>query len=116
MRRLARMTAAGMALCTALLAVAGHAGELADPTRPPQSRSAPPQKAAPAEPLSLDFVVRSRGRHLARINGAWVREGETVAGARVERIEADRVLVRRAGRTLVLRLGGEDIQKKTTER
>lgn len=116
MRKLMREVGVGLALSAALFMAPGFAGELTDPTRPPQGRAAPPEKAAPAEPLSVDFVVRSRDRHLARINGAWVREGETIAGARVVRIEAHRVLVRRAGRTQVLRLGSEDIEKKTTER
>lgn len=104
-----------LAVGAAFLTTGANSAGLADPTRPPQTRAAP-SKPVPSEPLTLDFVVRSRDRHLARINGTWVSEGETVAGARVERIEAHRVLVRRGDRTLILRLGGEGIQKKKTDR
>lgn len=103
----------GSALVLLFGAGAGQAGELADPTRPPQERAAP-AKPAPPRALTLDFVVRSRDRHLARINGAWVSEGETVAGARVERIGADHVVVRRGGQTRTLRLGSEGMEKKMT--
>lgn len=105
----------GLCLIAALTLVSpGHAAELTDPTRPPQSRPAPAEPA-PEAPLTLDFVVNSRDRHLARINGEWVSEGDTVAGARVQRIDSDRVLVRRGGKTTVLRLSDPGVRKETAK-
>lgn len=96
------------ALC---VPVAAAGADLRDPTRPPQGGTVP-EPAGPAPALSLDFVINSRDRHLARINGQWVSEGDTVAGARVQRIEADRVLVRRRGQTSILKFGGSGIEKE----
>jgi hypothetical protein len=100
-----------------LVVVAGTTGaaDLRDPTRPPQGGVQHSAPAAPAAPLRLDFVVSSTDRRMARINGQWVAQGDTVAGATVQRIESDRVIVRRDDRTSVLRLGGEGIRKSTTE-
>lgn len=93
-------------------ATAGDA--LRDPTRPPPTSAAPAPVKAPV-PLRLDFVVSSGDRQRARINGQWVSEGASVDGATVRRIEADRVTVRRSGRTSVLTLGGAGIRKSTAE-
>lgn len=89
------------------------AGDLRDPTRPPEGGQARPADPAPSAALQLDFLVASAGRRLARINGQWVREGETVDGAKVLRIKPDRVVVLRGGHTKVLRLSGSGIHKNT---
>ncbi|MBA1147177.1 hypothetical protein H0Z60_08890 [Ectothiorhodospiraceae bacterium WFHF3C12] len=109
-----RALTAALVLALVVTVLPVHAAELADPTRPPQGRPAPAEPA-PKTPLKLDFVVNSRDRHLARINGEWVSEGDTVAGARVQRIDSDRVVVRRGGSITVLRLGGPGVRKNTTE-
>lgn len=92
---------------------AAFAGTLRDPTRPPGGAAAKPADPAPRTALHLDFLVASMDRRLARINGQWVREGDTVAGAKVLRIAPNRVVVLRRGQTRVLRLGGSGIRKNT---
>jgi type II secretory pathway component PulC len=61
--------------------------------------------AAPATPLVLNGIWRQSGSSLAVINHHVYGPGDEVEGYKVERIEADRVLLRGAERQEVLRFG-----------
>lgn len=94
---------------TLLLAVAGAAaaGELADPTRPPDFDAAPPVvEPAPLDrsQWTLSLVKISAARRSAVINGRVVRVGEEVDGARVVGIDPRAVQLEKAGERFELRL------------
>jgi hypothetical protein len=48
--------------------------------------------------LSLSAIINER----ARINGEWVRVGETVDGYRIESVEENRVVLKKGDRTVEL--------------
>ena len=79
---------------------------LQDPTRPQQWQSAPiGQDTAPAaQTFTLNYIVRSGQEIRAMINGKKVLEGDQVAGATVQRIELDRVILSYQGQRQELRL------------
>lgn len=56
------------------------------------------------EDLVLTGVLTREGRKVAIINHFFVREGESLDGSEVVRIEQDRVLVKRNGDEIVLRM------------
>ena len=86
---------------------------LSDPTRPPADAVAPGGTAAtPRPPLQVTSILASEQRRLARVNGAWVSEGEQVAGARVLRISDDSVRFRRDGKILNIRLNDGRVDKQ----
>lgn len=59
----------------------------------------PPKPPAPAPALILHSVMTGTDVHLATINGQVVREGDRVAGYRVNRITADGVDLAKGGKT-----------------
>ncbi len=88
-------------------APARAAPELHDPTRPPDYRQRAPEEPAPAaqeQPLELASILIGPGRRVAVINQRLVREGDDVAGARVQSIERDRVILRRGTSELIVSL------------
>lgn len=94
----------GLTIVLVLFCTAPQAEELRDPTRPKQPRQAPQEVETPVTRYSVDSILVSDSRRIAVINGVSVAQGESVAGARVERIARDRVLLEVDGerRTLVL--------------
>ena len=103
--------ALGMAL---LCAVRASAGQVFDPTRPAAGSgkaSEHARSAAPSEPLDLSFVATGAQRRIAVVNGHVVREGDSVAGARVTRITSGRVVLNRNGRRVVLHMSKKNIRK-----
>jgi hypothetical protein len=101
---------------TLLLAVAAggvRAAELADPTRPYGGVSGP--VTAMPEPVTvqwrLSMVRIAPDDRSAMLNGALVREGDTVAGARVVRIEAGAVVLDAGGRHETLALSGAVLKR-----
>ena len=98
-------------LLTLVLAVLAADGSLlaadpplGDPMRPysPASSAAESQRAA--RPFTLSGVLISPQRRVAVINGTLYREGDTVNGARVVRIESNSVQLRRGTEVLALQL------------
>ncbi|WP_229425004.1 MULTISPECIES: hypothetical protein [unclassified Massilia] len=103
----------GAALSLALLAGHAAAQPLQDPTRPPASLMAGQgtARAIAAAPVQrapqLQSVLIARqpgGRHVAVIDGETVRVGDLVRGARVARIDANEVELRRGRARQVLTL------------
>ena len=90
-------------LLIAAMALPGQAESLRDPTEPPQPTRAQ-QPAQPQLELSLDSILISDNRRIAVINGQSASTGDSVGEARIQRIEADRVLVELNGTTRTLRL------------
>ncbi len=89
----------------------------APPIRPPEAERSPvPSPAASSPPelvlsgvadgvrLQLDYLVYGAGRSFARINGQEVRQGDSVAGFVVERIEEEQVVLRGPSGLVVLKL------------
>lgn len=92
----------------------GSAWAVNDPMRPPFfDGSSSQQRVQPSEPLVLSMVLFSNKRKVAVINGKSVRVGETVAGHRVLRIDANRVVVSRKGKVKEIPLGQPEQQNKT---
>ncbi|NNC63510.1 MAG: hypothetical protein HKN84_01885 [Gammaproteobacteria bacterium] len=77
---------------------------LGDPMRPyvPASPAAAGQRTA--RPLTLTGVLIAATRRIAVINGALYREGDTINGARIMRIESDSVQLRRGSEDVALQL------------
>ena len=81
-----------------------------DPMRPPQAR----QATTPAAQQSWDLssVLIGERRRLAVINDQMVKVGDRVGGARVQRIEADRVILLRGEQSMTLTLRADlDIRR-----
>ncbi|MBD8529496.1 MULTISPECIES: hypothetical protein [unclassified Massilia] len=104
-------------LTVLLLACAGGAGAqaLQDPTRPPAAlmagqggagAGAAPAPAAPRAPQLQSVLIGRQpgGRHVAVIDGETLRLGDTYKGARVVRIEQNKVELRRGNARQVLKL------------
>ena len=107
--RAARM--ARLLACAGLVTVSAAAGTLVDPTAPARAAvraTAPGATPAPSPPvavLRLQGVWQRGTDRVAIVNGARVRAGDRVDGARVLAVLDDRVQVRGAdGRTETLRL------------
>ena len=93
-----------LVLLPLLMVCPGAGAELADPTRPSFAVPTPGAGAATATALRVSAVFISGERRIALVNGIRVREGETVGGATVSRIERDRVSFVRGGRTFSVAL------------
>jgi MSHA biogenesis protein MshK len=81
-------------------AVAGSIG--ADPTRPPQA--VPESGSARDSGWTLYSVMITPTLKTALINDRTVKQGERINGARIVRIQEDRVILRADGQTRTLRL------------
>lgn len=98
-----------------LLVAAGAAATAvqADPTRPP-GWGAAVSPAVSSKPLQLQQITRYGSQASAVINNQLVETGDSVEGARVLAIHADRVLVQVRGqrRELIL-FNSEDVKRNT---
>lgn len=79
-------------------------GDLGDPTRPTGLNAPTAQRAAAQPGWVLQSILVAPDRRVAVINGRSVRVGETVDGARVVGIDADRATLDAQGRRIDLRL------------
>jgi hypothetical protein len=85
-----------------MTAKAAAAGQLVDPTRPPQAQAiSSPQ---PEHAVRVEAVLYSADRNFAIVNGKVVRAGDHIGTAQVEAILPDGVRYVRDGRTHVARL------------
>ncbi len=103
--------ALGLAL---IFAVSARAGQVFDPTRPAAGAgkaSGHGDPVVPAAPLELSFIATGAQRRIAVVNGHVVREGDSVAGARVTRIASGMVVLNRDGRRVVLHTSKKNIRK-----
>ena len=93
----------GMLLVSLAADAIGQEARIADPMRPatrgPDASGIAGQRGA----LRLEGIVFSASRRLALIDGEFLKEGDSLFGLRVERIEQNQVTVRTASRTIVLR-------------
>lgn len=89
----------------AFVALPASADTRVDPTRPPAAPAlTQPAGAVESAPrLRLESTLVSSFRRIAIINGERVREGQLIAGARVESIDMNEVVLRANGRELVLK-------------
>lgn len=84
-----------------------------DPTRPPSpaeirawlNQTTVSTAEAEAEDWHLQSILTSDQRRLAIVNGQRLRPGDRIDAAEVLAIEADRVVLGRNGRQIVLLLG-----------
>lgn len=75
-----------------------------DPTRPPSWLTGSANVTSNEGALTLQQVLISQNRRFAVINEKLVSEGDRVAGARVTKIDRDKVIIIRAGQRTTLRL------------
>lgn len=92
-------------LVVALLASLSQAQAFYDPTRPAEYSPAQRDADSGEQTWVLSSIIRADDRRLARINGAWVGEGERIGSARVVRIDSLSVEIRQGERVLRLSLG-----------
>ena len=97
-----RRIVSGLSLLILLMPSLTLASSVDDPMRPPQARQA--QTPTPQPSWDLSSILISENRRLAVVNDEIVKVGERVGGARVEQIEADRVVLRRGEQRMVLTL------------
>lgn len=80
-----------------------------DPTRPTWPRV---EKAGASQHWQVNSIrMDTDGKRVALVNGTPVTEGDSVAGARVLRIDAEHVVLRAADRTFTLTLLHDGVQK-----
>lgn len=84
------------------LAAANHAGQ--DPMRPPHLSSPSGSKAVKVEPIRLQQILISKNRKIVIINDKILQEGQSIAGAKITRIETYQVRIRRAGVNEIIKL------------
>lgn len=89
---------------------------LDDPMRPyiPAAPTAGGQRVA--RPFTLTGVLIAATRRIAVINGSLYREGDTIDGARVVRIEPSSVQLRRGSEDLLLQLERRIASTRTNHR
>ena len=101
------MSSVTPAFVLVMLAIGGAAlaadPPLGDPMQP-YSPAAPADGERAVNPLKLTGVLVAATRRVAVINGALYREGDTIRGARVVRIEPGSVQLRRGNEEFALRL------------
>ena len=85
---------------------------LGDPMRP-YAPASPTNDERAARPFTLTGVLVSATRRVAVINGALYREGDTVNGARIVRIDPASVQMRRGNENLSLQLHRRAGQRHT---
>lgn len=112
----ARVSLAGVISFAGLVALGvarNAAANEPDPTRPPDATDlvAMAIDTGP-EGFDLRAILFASGRRIAIVNGRRVIEGDTVADARVERIDARKVRLVRASETIELELGPPDVKRR----
>lgn len=80
---------------------------LDDPTRPYRSPASSGPASEARRILELNGVLVSSNRRIAVINGDLYREGDTVNGALVVRIDPRSVHLKRGDQTVVVEMSGE---------
>jgi len=75
-----------------------------DPMRPPSWMTGSGTTKARNEKLNLQQILISSDRKSAVINNKLVNEGDSIKGAKVKKIDRERVIVMRSGRRQILRL------------
>lgn len=83
-----------------LLAIGTPASALEDPTRPANFEA--PVQATAIRQFTLNSIVVGSAKRIAVIDGVVRREGDVFDGARLVRVEPDKVILRSQGRTLIL--------------
>lgn len=106
--------ALGLSASLATLVLPAAAGELADPTRPPEARLHPVDRADPGGPR-LSAIYLSAEHSAALVDGRRVVPGDSVGGRRVEQIQRDRVVLNGTEGRLELRLA-PSIRRSVSDR
>ncbi len=88
-----------------LLAPALAVAATADPTAPPPGLGSGKAPAVTEAPLRLEAILHGHERaHAALIDGELHKQGDTVRGMKLIRIDADRVILRGSQGRVTLRL------------
>lgn len=110
--RLKRLIVACVSLCVLLIGTE----TLADPMRPPGYGAVSTTKSYRSTTYSLSQILISDDRKRAIINETLVSEGAKIDGAKVLKIEQDRVILRVDGKLKVLAINdtkGFQIKRET---
>ena len=91
-------------ICSVVLMLANvtYAGQ--DPMRPPSWIKQKPAISVKGKSIKLQQILISKDRRIAVINNQVLKEGQTVAGMKITKIEAEQVIFRRAGVNKVIKL------------
>lgn len=93
MKRTIRSSIAPIALLACFACGTSPAATLRDPTQPPAALAAPPKARAAGESFRPAHVVIVDGRHYLLWQGRRYAVGDTLLGARIERIAETEVLL-----------------------
>jgi len=85
-----------------------------DPTRPPAALTPAPAERQASVALHLQAIIRTGKVARAVVNGASLRVGDGLAGARVLAINPNSVLIERDGQRQLLRLAAPVITSSRT--
>lgn len=95
-----------------MLASTTHAGQ--DPMRPPSWIKQKPSVSVKSKGIRLQQILISKDRKIAVINNQVLKEGQTIAGMKITKIEAEQVIFRRAGVNKVIKLlpASKDVKRE----
>ena len=94
----------GIIFCAGLLMVsaAGYAAQ--DPMRPPHFSNPTESRNTKKEPIVLQQILISKDRKIVIVNDKVLQEGQSISGAKIIKIEANQIRIRRAGVNGVIKL------------
>lgn len=103
-----------MGLWSALMGPSALAGELSDPTRPPNRQPVRVQKAPVTGPSDwrLTMIRISPRERVAVVNGRVVRPGDRIKGARVVAVGPEAVVLESDGRRHRVGLVGRSVKRR----
>ncbi len=108
-RQMGILAAIGLMLC-GLLSLPAQADTLRDPTMPLGGSSAAARPGKVANLPRLQSIIMGNGPALAVLNGQTYRVGQRIDGYQVVAIDADAVVLERAGKRHALTLFGSKIR------
>lgn len=80
----------------------GYAGQ--DPMRPPHFSNQSTSKVVKKEPIRLQQILISKDRKIVIINNKMLQVGQSISGAKITKIEANQISIRRAGVNKIIKL------------
>ncbi len=91
-----------MCLLALMLPISTYAGQ--DPMRPPSWVKQRPVENVKNEAIELQQILISKDRKIVIINNQVLKEGNTIVGMKIIKIEAAQVVLRRAGVNKIIKL------------
>lgn len=94
----------GVMLCVALALLGNYSISAQDPMRPPGWGRAVEINSISPDKIKLQQILISQERKIAVINSKVVKEGQSIAGATIVKIEKNQIRIRSGGVIKVIKL------------